>query len=765
MATRKLKPAPASTTEPGDDIASPAAGTSARSAGLTALEHRIARIFADADDPAVAVGAALRALCEVDGWGTCRYWRDAAGEAFVGYADRSGTAENVARGISDAPAYESVSDDPLVGAASRTSEPLWIPDLDVDPHTAGQQTARLIGWRSALLVPVVCRARLSGILELVGPERSAPDEPLLRSLRALGLQIETFCRHAAELGRLRDSEARHASTFELAAIGISHVAANGRFIHVNRQLCEMLGYSRDELLCLTVKEISHPEDVDVTDANATALRAGRIASFTVEKRYLRKDGVPIWVRITVAEKRDERGHAEYDISIVEDISEKKRAEERVRYLASHDEMTDLPNRAMFTQLLERAISAARRNGRRFAVLFIDLDRFKIVNDSLGHAAGDQLLQSMSTQIRQCLRAADVVARLGGDEFVVLAEDLTDPAQAAVIARSILSATLKPIVIMGQECRVTASIGIATYPADAEDARTLMKNADMAMYLAKERGKNNFQFYSKENVALSVERLALESNLRRALERNELSVHYQAKVDNKTGEIRGAEALLRWWNPDLGVISPAQFIPVAEDTGLIVPIGRWVLRRACEQNMEWQQRGLLPISMAVNLSPRQFKDPNLLDDIVDVLEQTSMPPELLELEITESMIMSNVDQAVERLTAIKSLGVRLAIDDFGTGYSSLSQLKRFPIDTLKVDRSFIRDIPANAEDRAITEAIIAMGKTLGVTIVAEGVETIEQRAFLGTRDCDEMQGYYFSKPTHPDQFARLLGKRQRTGTDR
>jgi EAL domain-containing protein (putative c-di-GMP-specific phosphodiesterase class I) len=304
-----------------------------------------------------------------------------------------------------------------------------------------------------------------------------------------------------------------------------------------------------------------------------------------------------------------------------------------------------------------------------------------------------------------------------------------------------------------ECRVTGSIGIATYPSDATDAPTLMKHADMAMYRAKEEGKNNYQFYSAETSPMSVENLLLESHLARALERKEFSIQYQPKVDIRTREVKGAEALLRWWNLELGTVSPAHFIPVAEDTGLIVPIGKWVMKTACEQNMAWQRRGLRPIVMSVNLSPRQFKDPMLLEDIAEVLHRTGMAPGLLELEITESMLMHNLDQAAEMTAAIKRLGVRLAIDDFGTGYSSLSQLKRFPIDTLKVDRSFIREDSEN--DRVITETIISLGKALGVTVVAEGVETEAQYTFLRDNACDEMQGYYFSKPCHPDAFADLL----------
>ncbi|HUL83591.1 MAG TPA: EAL domain-containing protein, partial [Gammaproteobacteria bacterium] len=470
---------------------------------------------------------------------------------------------------------------------------------------------------------------------------------------------------------------------------------------------------------------------------------------------LRKDGTPVWVGITVAMKRDRTGTPLYDISIVEDISARKRAEERIQYLATHDGLTGLPNRAMFGQLLNLAVETGRRYDRKFAVLFIDLDRFKVINDTLGHEAGDVLLREMAARLRECLRASDVVARLGGDEFVVLVQEVSDVGQVSAVARNILSAVMKPVVILGQECRVTASIGVCMHPDEGQDEQSVMKNADMAMYLAKEEGKNNYQFYSSRMKAHSIERLALETNLRRALELEEFQLAYQAKVNFRTGEITGVEALLRWNSPQLGSVSPAQFIPLAEETGLIVPIGRWVLRTACEQNVAWQKAGLPPVKMCVNLSMRQLNDEGLAREIDTVLRETGMEPSLLELEITESMIMHNAERAVKILSTIKALGVRLAIDDFGTGYSSLAHLKRFPIDTLKVDRSFIREIPSDAEDRAIAEAIIAMGKTLSLTVVAEGVETPEQQSFLSARACDEMQGYYFSTPVPAEEFAALL----------
>jgi diguanylate cyclase (GGDEF)-like protein/PAS domain S-box-containing protein len=435
--------------------------------------------------------------------------------------------------------------------------------------------------------------------------------------------------------------------------------------------------------------------------------------------------------------------------------QRKRAEERVQYMAAHDALTGLPNRVMFAELLNHELKAAQRYKRTFAVMFIDLDRFKFVNDTLGHEAGDKLLQEVSTRFKACLRASDVVARVGGDEFVVLLQEVQNQEDAASVARKLLAAALKPVSVMGQECRVTASIGICMHPGFAQDEPTLMKNADIAMYLAKEQGKNNFQFFSEDIKTHSLARLTLESALRHALERNEFSLDYQAKLDLKTKNITGVEALLRWHHPDLGVVSPTQFIPVAEETGMIVPIGRWVLRTACAQNVAWQQDGLPPLCIAVNLSARQFADESLTTDIVAALRDNGMKPELLELELTESMVMQNPERAVKILTAISEMGVRIAIDDFGVGYSSLAQIKRFPIDTLKVDRSFIRDLEKNAEDRAITEAIISMGKTLSLTVVAEGVETEEQQNFLVDHACDAMQGYYFSKPIDRDQFASFL----------
>jgi diguanylate cyclase (GGDEF)-like protein len=436
-------------------------------------------------------------------------------------------------------------------------------------------------------------------------------------------------------------------------------------------------------------------------------------------------------------------------------AEKKQAEERIKYLATHDVLTGLPNRASFNQLLDLSIKSARRNDRKCAVLFIDLDRFKVIKDSLGHAAGDALLIEVSHRLRRCVRESDVVVRLGGDEFIVMLNEVADNEQTATVAQKVLAAISPAFTLAGQECHTTASIGIAMFPADGADVETLTKNADLAMYLAKEDGKNDFRFFTEGVKTQSIERLMLEASLRHALERKQFSLHYQPKVDLATGQITGVEALLRWTHPDLGMLPPMQFIPLAEEIGLIVPIGRWVLREACAQNMAWQRQGLRAVSMAVNLSPRQFVDENLLHDIDGALVASGMPPEFLQLEVTESMVMQNVPRAIKLLDAIQSRGIRLAIDDFGTGYSSMSLMKQFPIDTIKIDRSFVRDLPNDSEDKAIAQAIISMGKALGMTVVAEGVETTEQETFLRNHACDEMQGFLFSKPVPPEQMSDLL----------
>ena len=435
--------------------------------------------------------------------------------------------------------------------------------------------------------------------------------------------------------------------------------------------------------------------------------------------------------------------------------QRKVAEDRLRYIATHDSLTDLPNRSLFNERLRHALHQGTRYNRGIAVMFIDIDRFKVVNDSLGHSAGDRLLQDCAKRLTECLRESDTVARLGGDEFVVMVENFTAPKDAIAVAQKVLTGLAKPFFVDGQEFLMSASIGISIFPGDGEDAETLLKNADIAMYRAKDQGRNNYQFYSAQMNKHTFERLAMESSLRRAIDRNEFLLHYQPKLDLRTGAIAGVEALVRWQHPEWGMVSPAQFIPLAEETGLIVQIGEWVLKTACEQNKRWRDQGIPPMRVAVNLSARQFTQKTLLSDVARIIAQSGLNPDCLELEITESLVMHNPEGAAETLHKLKDMGISLSIDDFGTGYSSLAYLKRFPIDCVKIDRSFIKDIPTEADDMAITNGIIALGHSLRLKVIAEGVETKEQQDFLRSNGCDEMQGFLFSKPLPAEQVTALL----------
>lgn len=441
---------------------------------------------------------------------------------------------------------------------------------------------------------------------------------------------------------------------------------------------------------------------------------------------------------------------------------RKQAEDRIQHLANHDELTGLSNRNMFNQSLGHALAKARRDEQSLSILFIDLDRFKNINDTLGHDAGDRVLREVAERLRGCLRESDIVGRLGGDEFVVLLESVPEPVHSALVAQKLLVAVGKPFSVERQVFQLTASIGISTYPTDAEDLQSLLRFADIAMYRAKEQGKNNYQFYSAQMNVHTLERMALETELRGALERDELVLHYQPKVDLGSRRIVGVEALVRWQHPHKGLIPPAQFIPVAEETGLIVPIGEWVMRTACAQSLLWREQGLAQLRIAVNLSPRQFAHEDLLQDVERLMGEGGMGAAGLELEITESMVMHNPERAATLLGKLKASGAIVAIDDFGTDYSSLSYLKRFPINTLKVDRTFIKDLPLDIEDAAITKAIIVMAHSLGLKVVAEGVETQEQVDFLHALGCDEAQGYYFGKPVPAEELVSLLPKDAASG---
>jgi diguanylate cyclase (GGDEF)-like protein/PAS domain S-box-containing protein len=516
----------------------------------------------------------------------------------------------------------------------------------------------------------------------------------------------------------------------------------------------------------------HDEDrVALRQALAELVRTGEFSPRVA--RLVRPDGSVRHAQLQARGSLDASGTVTRLAGTIQDVTELKEAEQRIRYLAYFDRPTGLPNRQFFMERLTQALATARRHQRQLGVLSLDLDQFKRINDTLGHAIGNDLLlevaHRLTTALREedCLTAGDGahqspegVARLDGDEFSLLIGELAQYHDAAKVARRLLEELRKPFRVGGQEVFVTASIGMALYPLDGEDADSLMKNAGAAMHFAKEQGRDNYQFYSRAMNATALEKLSMESQLRKALEREELLLYFQPKIRASSGRIVGLEALIRWNHPELGIVPPSQFIPVAEESGLIVAIGDWVLHAACAQNQAWRQDGFPPVHVAVNIAMPHFRHGDLVASIADALQRTGLDPSLLEIELTESMLMQGVDVTLETLHRLRDMGVRLAIDDFGTGYSSLSYLKRFPLHTLKIDRSFIKDLPRDAEDVAITKAIIAMAHSLRLAVVAEGVETPEQLAFLQQHGCDEVQGYLFSRPVNADEFVALLAAQEK-----
>ncbi len=482
--------------------------------------------------------------------------------------------------------------------------------------------------------------------------------------------------------------------------------------------------------------------------------------WVVQYRMLAVDGHAIWFHDTIHRVVDPEIQAVRLSGVMMDITARKEMEMRLAHLASHDVLTGLPNRALLLDRLGHALVYASRHGRAAAVLFLDLDRFKLVNDSFGHSVGDQLLKAVAERLGNCVREGDLVARLGGDEFVILLEDMAHPQDAALVAQKILDRFAPPFRVEAPETarqafHFTASIGISLYPGDGESSSALLSNADAAMYCAKEQGGNNYQFFTLELNTRARRRMDLESALHKALEQEQFVLHYQPQVTPGSGEIAAVEALLHWQSPEQGLIPPDEFIPLLEETGMIVPVGEWVLRTACMQQRAWLATGLPPLRMAVNLSVRQLRRGHFVDSLVRILADTGMDPSCLELEITESMVMQHVEEVLEILRALSALGVDLSVDDFGTGYSSLSYLKRLPIDTIKIDKSFVGDITTDTDDAAIVAAIIAMAHSLHLKVVAEGVETQEQFDFLLERGCDAMQGYFFSKPLPAEEILPLL----------
>lgn len=648
------------------------------------------------------------------------------------------------------------------GTAIRDNQPFWCQDFQHDPVTMPwHERGMHFGWGASASLPLLRNNMAIGAFTLYASEVNAFDEDARRLLLEMAIDIsfaldnfarESERRQAQEA--LIKSESHFRAYFERSMVGMAATSLEKGWLEVNDTLCAMLGYSREELISLTWRELTHPDDIAANEVLFNRILQGEIEEYTFDKRFVRKDGIFVYVHLATRALRHADGRLDYMIVLVEDITARKKTEERVQLLVHFDQLTGLPNRALFTDRTNQALSMVQRNKEPLSILFLDLDHFKNINDTLGHSIGDALLIKVAKRLKLAVRDEDTASRQGGDEFVLVLPGI-DAIGAAHVAEKLLETVAHSYQIEQHELHITSSIGIAMYPDDGNDFESLFKCADVAMYRAKHDGRNTYRFFTQEMQIHSARTLQLENALRHALKLDQLQLHYQPQVSLQDGRIIGAEALLRWQHPELGTVSPAEFIPIAESSGQILKIGEWVLRRAVHQLKIWMDSGFKPMVIAVNLSALQFRHPHLPELVTQILEEAKLPPQYLELELTEGVAMDDPLRAIAVMDDLHARGIRMSIDDFGTGYSSLSYLKRFQIYKLKIDQSFVRDITEDPEDKAIVTAIISLANSLGMKTIAEGVETSEQLAFLRLQGCNEVQGYYFSKPLPVDEFEAHL----------
>jgi diguanylate cyclase (GGDEF)-like protein/PAS domain S-box-containing protein len=584
---------------------------------------------------------------------------------------------------------------------------------------------------------------------------------LFVGLFAAGL-IAALSRQKRAMVSVARSEARFRATFDQAAVGIVRSALDLRILETNPKLCEMLGYTHEELLGRNLLDVTSPEDRSRHTEFRNRLLADQRGSSSpdMESRYLHKNGSVVWAVIASTLVRAKNGDPDHLVTIIQDVTERKRAQERAAYLAWFDLLTGLPNRHQLYDQLTQMLTQTQRAARLAACMIVKLDHFRDVNGIYGHAAGDLLLAEVAERLRSSVSGSDIVARLGGSEFALVLRDLVKADDAGPAAQKVIDALTPRFDLGGRQTYISANIGIAVYPGDGDDPKELLKNADAAMQRAKEQGRNTFCFYLPRMKERAEKRLELDVSVRGALERNEFLLHYQPKVDLATGAVSGLEALLRWHHPERGSTAPAEFVPILEETGLIAPVGEWVLQTVCEQIKIWQTRGIVVPPVAVNLSAQQFHRPDFDAQVGALITRSGVDCSLIQLEITESMLMRDPAEAAGMLSRLKRMGLMLSIDDFGTGYSSLAYLKRFPLDALKIDRTFVRDLTTDSDDGEIALAIISLAHNLKLKVVAEGVETEAQMNFLRSHGCDEMQGYLFARPLSVESCTRLLIERRR-----